>query len=257
MDVPVAYPYTFLLLFIRFTAFALTAPLLRQRFIPPLAKIGLGGLLAFLVTPLSPQAPIPGHDLAFFTALAQEVVAGLLLGFVVMLPIWAVEMAGRLIASAMGMSYATSFSPFSPDTAPPLGEFFLQLAVLFFLAVGGDRLMLLSVARVTRLLPPGQAWFAGDPGVGDLVVRRLVELSNGMLVSAAQLALPIMGAILLSDIALVLIGRAMPRMNAFAQSLPLKVLVGLVTLVLYLPYFWPALLRQMDRANAWLEFLFR
>ncbi len=257
MSISVAYPYTFLLLLVRFTSFALTAPLLRQRFIPAPAKIGLGGLLAFLVTPLAPTPPIPAHDLVFFSALAQEIGVGLLLGFTVMLPLWAVEMAGRLIASAMGMSYATSFSPFSPDTSPPLGQLFLQLAVLMFLAVGGDRIMLLSLVHLSKAIPPGQVIPMLAQVNGDLLVRRLIHLSGEMLLAATQLALPVVGAILLSDVALVLIGRAMPRMNAFAQSLPLKVMVGLVTLVLYLPYFWPMLHGHLTQAGLWMELLFR
>ncbi|MCB0115203.1 MAG: flagellar biosynthetic protein FliR, partial [Caldilineaceae bacterium] len=81
--------------------------------------------------------------------------------------------------------------------------------------------------------------------------------TNQLWLISLQLALPIVGAVLLADLALVLISRAMPRMNAFSLSLPLKVLMGLLVSTFAFPYLWPQLVQVLDRSGQQMLMLFR
>lgn len=257
MSVPIAYPYLFLLLFLRFLAFLVTAPLFSQRTIPLLTKIGLAMLIAFLLAPISPAVEIPNNDLIFLTLVVQEIMIGLLLGFVVFLPILAIGMVGHLITSSMGLSQASSISPLLGEPTPILGQFYLQLAVLIFIVLGIDRVVLLGLKQLVIVLPPGR--FLSDVmlDAGDLLVGRMIDFTNQMWIIGWQLALPTVGAILLADLALVLIGRAMPRMNAFSLSLPLKVMMGLLIVLFSFPYIWPQMVSEVDKSGQLILLLFR
>jgi flagellar biosynthesis protein FliR len=257
MSIPIAYPYLFLLLFLRFLAFFVTAPLFSQRTIPLLVKIGLALLLAFLLAPLSPAVEIPSNDLIFLTLVVQEIMVGLLLGVVVFLPILTIGMIGQLIASAMGLMMGSSISPLLNEPTTTMGQFYLQLAVLIFVVLGLDRVVLLGLKQLVIVLPPGR--FLSDVmlNAGDLLVERILYFTTQMWIISLQLSLPTVGAILLADLALVLIGRAMPRMNAFALSLPLKVLMGLLIVLFSFPYLWPQVLREVDKSGQQILLLFR
>lgn len=257
MSIPIQYPVVFFLLFIRFLAFMVTAPLFSQRTFPVLAKIGLAALVAFLLAPVSPAADLPGDDLYFFTLIVQEILIGLLLGFVVLLPVLTLGLIGQLIASAMGLSYATSISPLFDDASAPLSQFYLQMALLIFVTIRADHVVLLGLKRLVEVAPPGR--FLADVmlDAGDLLVGRILFFTNQLWTISLQLSLPAVGAILLADLALVLISRAMPRMNVFSLSLALKVMMGLLVVTLAFPYLWPHLLREVDKAGQQMVLLFR
>ncbi len=257
MSIPLAYPYAFFLLFIRMLSFLMMAPLFSQRTFPVTAKIGLAGLLAFLLAPVSPVQTIPADDLRFFTLLVQEILIGLVLGFVVLLPILGISMVGQLMTSSMGLSYATSISPLLGESSPAIGQFYQQLALLIFILLRADHAVLLGLKQLSDTIPPGVLLTDVVQNAGDLLVGRLLFFTNQLWVISLQLALPVVGAILLADLALVLIGRAMPRMNAFALSMPLKVMMGLLIGTLTFPYLWPQIMQVIDRAGQQMLLLFR
>lgn len=257
MSIPVEYPYAFFLLFIRFLAFIASAPLFNQRTFPVPAKVGLALLLAFLMAPLSPVPVVAAHTLLFLTLLFQEILVGLLLGFVVLLPLLTIGVIGQLIASAMGLSYATSISPLFDDASPPLGQLYLQLALLIFVLIRADRVVLLGLKHLVEVLPPGQLLSAVMNNAGALLTERMIFFTGQIWSIGMQLALPAIGSILLTDLALVLISRAMPRMNVFSLSLTLKVLMGLLVMLIVFPSLWPQLLAEVDRAGQQMLLLFR
>jgi flagellar biosynthetic protein FliR len=257
MSIPISYPYTFFLLLIRFSAFMVTAPLFNQRTFPVLAKIGFAALLAFLIAPLNPVIEIPATDLLFLTFIIQEVLIGLLLGFVILLPILATGMIGQLISSAMGLSYASSISPIFDESLPSIGQLFTQLALLIFILLRADHMVLLGLKGLVAIAPPGQLLGEMMLNSGELLIDRVIYFTGQLWLVSLQLSLPVVGVILLADLALVLISRAMPRMNAFSLSLSLKILMGLVVVVLFFPHLWPQLLQEIDKTSQQMMVLFR
>lgn len=257
MSIPIQYPYVFFLLFIRFLAFIASAPLFSQRTFPIPAKIGLAALLAFLMAPFSPVPVISEQTVMFFTLLVQEILVGLLMGFAVLLPMLAIGAIGQLAASSMGLSYATSVSPLFEDNSPPLGQFFLQFALLIFISMRADTVVLLGLKRLVEVVPPGILLSDLMLDAGTLLTERLIFFTGQLWSVSLQLALPVVGAILLADLALVLISRAMPRMNVFSLSLSLKLVVGLMVTLIGFPYLWPQLLVEVDKAGQQMLLLFR
>lgn len=257
MSIPLGYPYLFFLLFIRLLAFLAAAPLFNQRIIPMQAKIGLAFLLAFVLAPSAPQVYVPASDIAFFAVMVQEILIGLLLGFTALLPVLAIGLVGTLAAGAMGMSYATSISPIFPESTTPFSQLYTQLAILVFILIRADQVLLLGMKRMVELMPPGHL-LSDVIGLSDgLLIERMIVFTGRLWDVSLQIALPVIGVVLLADLALVLISRAMPRMNVFSQSLPLKVAMGLITIFASLPYFWPQVAAEMDRTGQQMLMLFR
>lgn len=257
MSIPIGYPYLFFLLFVRILAFMATAPFFSQRSVPVQAKIGLAFLLAFVMAPAAPATYLPESDMAFFALIVQEILIGLLLGFTAMLPVLAISLVGTQVASAMGLSYASSISPIFPESTTPFNQLYTQLAILIFLLVRADQVILLGMRRMVELMPPGQLLSNLISRSDGLMISRMILFTSRLWDVSLQLALPMIGVVLLADLALVLISRAMPRMNVFSQSLPLKVAMGLITIFLSLPYFWPQVAHEMDRTGQQMLLLFR
>ncbi len=68
-----------------------------------------------------------------------------------------------------------------------------------------------------------------------------MQLSAGLISAGVKLALPVMAALLLADLAVGLLARVAPQFNLFALEMPVKMMLGLISLALALPVMVPRL----------------
>ncbi len=228
------------LIFVRLLAVLATGPVFGHRAVAAPVKVGLAmGLTYLLMLPMARSiVPFP-DNLTFLMALGAEVLIGVVTGFASMLVFYALEMAGEIVNSEMGFGFATSISPVLPNTGGVVQQFYALLAILIFLAINGHHALLLALPRTFEAAPPGSFVMNG------LVADQLIRLSSAIFLSAVQIALPVLAALLLTDVALALMSRAMPQMNVFALGMPLKVGVGLVALIMTWPLVSPVVQRML------------
>lgn len=229
------------LLFIRILALLFSAPIFGHRSVPALAKIGLAGLLAYLLLQVypGPLAALPDSLGHFLLLTAREVVLGLLVGFVASLIVTGLAMAGTLVGTAMGLNIAHLFSPLTSEPVAVTGQFYTLLAGLIFLSMGGHHWLILATAQTLQFAPVGS--FQPDAQA----LADLIPLSATIFVTALRIALPVFGAVILTDIALALVARAVPQMNVFIVGLSLKGLVALAAMAITLPLAGPTMTQAL------------
>ncbi|MFQ5340569.1 MAG: flagellar biosynthetic protein FliR [Anaerolineae bacterium] len=234
------------LLFVRILALLASAPVFGHRSVPALVKIGLAGLLAYLLLQVSsgPLAPLPGSLGYFLLLTAHEVFLGLLVGFVATLAIIGLTMAGNLVGTEMGLNIANLFSPLTSEPVAVAGQFYTLLVSLIFLSLGGHHWLILAIAQTLHFAPVGT--FQPDARM----LADLIPLSATIFVVALRVALPVFGAIVLTDVALALVARAVPQMNVFMVGLPLKVLVALAAMAVTLPLIGPTMDQMLQDGMA-------
>jgi flagellar biosynthetic protein FliR len=79
-------------------------------------------------------------------------------------------------------------------------------------------------------IPPFGATLAAPIG------EEMIDLSRHMFVIALQLAAPVLVAMVLINLLLAMLGRAVAQVNVFILSFPITIVGGLVVLGLALPY---------------------
>ena len=85
-------------------------------------------------------------------------------------------------------------------------------------------------------------------------LRALVEWGGSIFSFSLALSLPLLSALLLTNLALGILTRPAPQLTIFAVGFPLTILIGILGLVLALPYFAPTLERLfMDGLAAMLR----
>jgi len=72
-------------------------------------------------------------------------------------------------------------------------------------------------------------------------------LASTLFTIALSIAMPIMGTLLLLDVALAIIARAVPQVQVFFVGAPLKMALGLVTLILALPWMAGYMVDRLGR----------
>ena len=207
------------------------APVLGNTSLPVSLKLGLGVLLALIMAPLVPAMPAADPlSLAGFLILLQEMLIGLAMGFSIRIVFAAVEMAGELSSLTMGLGFATFFDPQSQGQSSAISQFMALLASMAFLAVNAHLVLLSALAESFVTLP-----ISALP-VGGAGFKQLADWGGKIFSSGVQLSLPIVAALLITNIALGILTRAAPQLNLFGIGFPITLGVGFLMLMIALPY---------------------
>lgn len=232
----------------RILALIASAPVIGNPSVPASVKIGLGLFITLLMVPLLPSPP--GTDPASASGLlilAQQVLIGLAMGLAMHIVFHAAEMAGEFIGLQMGLGFATLYDASVPGMIPVIGQYLGIVISLAFLAVDGHVLALSALVESFQVLPLAPLSAASG-------LRALVEWSGNIFSYSLTLSLPLLAALLITNLALGVLTRAAPQLNIFAVGFPLTILVGILVLYLSLPYFTPTFERMfMDGFTAMLR----
>ena len=218
----------FLLVFVRAISWIIVAPPFSMRAIPIQVKLGLAGALAVASGPgLAPQS-VALETVPMIGATLMQVAIGLLLGFLTMMFISAVQAAGEMIDLFGGFSISTAFDPMSNSSAGVFGRFYHLLALTLLFAVNGHLLLVKGFMTSFDAVP-----------LSGLAMTNLSEIFidtiGRFLLAAIEIAAPLLAVLFLAEIALGLLSRAAPQMNVFALGFSLKILVALGLAGLALP----------------------
>ena len=237
MDLPYEilelYFYSFLVILIRITSFFFTAPIFGGQTYPAQAKIGLGALVSAIVLIVSgpTSAAIPDTLIDTVILVAGEVAFGLTLGYSVSLVFAGIQIGGMLMGYQMGFAVANVLDPISNDQVSIIGQYLFLFAILYFLAMDAHHILIKGIADSFILAP------AGSFSVQQGSVAMIVDVFSRMFWLGLKVAMPVVGVILLVDVALGIIAKTVPQMNVFIVGLPLKSLLGMIILALAFPFF--------------------
>ncbi|MCG3210084.1 MAG: hypothetical protein FOGNACKC_03713 [Anaerolineae bacterium] len=255
MPTPLQFLNLFLI-FVRVLAVLMTAPLFSNRVIPTLVKIGFAAIFSLIMLPLPVTASAQhlaaiANSLTMFTlAVAQEVLLGVLMGFVANLVFIAVEIAASMMGLQAGFKAGEIFNPFTNSSSSALDQFYTLVAIALFLAVNGHHMLITAMVRTFELTPPGT--FALE----QISLDRLLAIFNQSFGTGVLLALPVVGTLLLTDVGLGLVARVVPQIQVFFVGLPLKVGLGFLTLALTMSITLPVirdLFSNISRNILWIS----
>ena len=229
------------LILIRLSCIVMTAPVFGYKGVPIIIKISLTGLLAFILFPLLvEQLPVylqtgPLDGLLLAIAISREILVGIIIGFMSNMVFWVITMGAGLASLHMGFQTASLFNPFAEVTTSAVEQFTSILALGLFLSINGHHLLLQAFKYSFTVVP------IGTFVISEFTVEHIVNISGYLFLTAVQFSMPIMGVLLLMDIGMGLVARAVPQIQVFFLGLPLKIGVGLLSFALSLTFILPLL----------------
>lgn len=212
-----------------------SSPILGNRQIPVRIKVGLSILLAIIIVPdigTMPQVAIGSPQ--GILILIQQIIIGVAMGFTMRLIFTAVEMAGELAGLQMGLGFASFYDPINAVHSAIIAQWLGIIAALAFLSINGHLYMISALAESFQTLPVGSMM----PVKG---LYGVASWGGSIFAYALQISLPILTALLITNIALGILTRAAPQLNLFAVGFPITLAIGFFVLALSMPYFAPML----------------
>ena len=223
----VAYAYPLA----RILAFIAAAPLWSTAGIPRRTRLILGFGITIAIAPALPAMPaVAPASLAGLWILAQQMLIGIGMGFAARIIFAAVDLAGEFIGMQMGLGFATSYDPLNSSQTPVISEFIGLIGLLLFLSLNGHLIYVATLAQSFNAIPVGP----NPLGAGSWL--NLAELGSKIFSSGLLIALPVVVALMITNIALAVLTRAAPQLNIFALGFPLTLTGGFVALAISMDY---------------------
>jgi flagellar biosynthetic protein FliR len=213
---------TWFVIFVRFGAYMVLFPVTASQSIPVLVRLGFAAVSAFVIVPLVPAVSLhdaPLHRL--FGMLFMEVSTGLTLGLLARFLFYAVEIAGSLIATESGLMLSSNFNPITASFGSAPGALLHWMTIVLLLSLNLHHWMIIGLERSYEIIP------AGGAHLSELLLTDIVARASGMFVIALQMTAPILAASFLVTLIFSLLGRAVPQMNVFSESFPVRSVAGL------------------------------
>ncbi|MGL5269783.1 MAG: flagellar biosynthetic protein FliR [Selenomonadaceae bacterium] len=224
----------FLLVLTRVSGIFLLAPFFGSLNIPVYIRAGTAFAIAMVLFPVIDQQgipQIPQSVVGYMLAVIVELIVGWLIGFVAYITFAAIHMAGKLLDMQVGFAVVNVVDPTSGQQIPLLGSFLYNLGIIIFLVTNGHHMVISGLFESFQMIPVLGATF--DLSISDL----MVDLTGGIFVTGMKIALPVLFAILLTDVGLGVLARTMPQMNIFVVGIPAKIVIGLFVLSIALPFY--------------------
>jgi len=207
------------------------APVFGNTAVPSLVKLTLGVLLAAIVAPTIPAIPaVDPTSWAGILIAGQEMLIGMAMGFSMRLVFAAIEFGGELASSTMGFSFASFFDPNSAGRSSAVSQFMALVATMAFLAMNAHLVLVQVLVESFFTLP-----ISGTP-MSLAAPLEMVRWGGRIFSAGLQLTLPIVAALLITNVALAILTRAAPQLNLFGIGFPVTLGAGLLVLSLTLPY---------------------
>src|SRR4051812_44089709 len=216
---------TFVLVFFRLAGMMAFAPLFGSTKIPRRVKVLLVLVLTFGMFPNVPRPHLPDSIWELAVGIGGELCFGIAMGMAMSFTFVAAQWAGEMIGQQMGLNISEVFDPQYGGHGSLVGDMYFMLALVVFLALGGHHAVLTAVHQSSGPLP------LLSLGVDEPVVALLVGLLKTATGLAVQLAAPMLVTMLVVDLALGLVGRAMPQFNVMQAGVSVRTILGMVVVI--------------------------
>jgi len=215
----------------RVGAMVMVAPVFGNDLMPVRIRVFFGLALTVAILPAVGEVPAVDPLSAEGVMISvQQVLIGLIMGFMLLMAVNVVVVAGESMALAMGLGFATMVDPQTGMSVPVLSQVMLVIVTLVFLGMGGHLMLIELTAESFAAMP------IAAEGVGREAFFEVASWAAQMFAGAVLIALPVVTVLLIINLALGVMTRAAPQMNVFSVGLPITMLVGpVLVLGLVLP----------------------
>ena len=226
-----AYFLALFLIFLRITSFFIITNVFFPKGTPITLKAIFSLIFSFALLGGINYSNIEGITSNYYLIIYMffEVTNGLILGLISNIAFGVLLMAGSLIDVHIGLSMLNTIDPNSETSTTITGNLLHYVALVIFFIINGHHMLIKSLIESFILLPIGKGLFYGD------TMMTMIEIIANYFVIGLKIAIPIVLIILLADVCMGLISRAVPQINVMILGMPVKMLIGIIAISVSLP----------------------
>lgn len=244
------YVVGFVLLFFRFGALFLAAPIFSHQNIPMNIKATMAFFFTIVFYSSMPPLEIEINIATIILAILSELFFGLAIGVILLLAYNVITFAGGQISFMMGFSMASAIDPQSGVSMPIISQFLSLLGLMILLSIDLHHWLLLFIDGSLSAIPLGG--FLMEKNLFDYTI----QAASNMFLVGFMIAFPIVALTFLQDIIFGMLMKTMPQFNLLVIGFPIKIAVAFMVLIATLTATMLILKTQMQDAFNYLEMFF-
>jgi flagellar biosynthetic protein FliR len=222
------YVIVAILVFTRMAAMFGIMPIFNAKNTPVLTKVWFIFFMTIIILPY--QVEIFNLDVDSFLQLGGimviESLIGFAMGLITLVAMNVFYLAGSLVDRNIGFAMVSVVGIEDESQVPVTANLYYIFAMMIFLLTNVHHQLIRVVVASYETMPLGS-----NPIIG-LMIYDYVGILHYTFITGFQMASPFIITILIANILLGLLSKAMPGMNVFMIGMPLKILVGLFLLSL-------------------------
>ncbi len=223
---------TFLLILLRLGIVMTFLPLFGSKNLPAHFKVGLIVALSLLLTPVVHTVVGSGSGRVWTEEdipmmVVKEVIFSFVLALTVRFIFYAVDTAGQVIATSMGLSMATVFNP-EIGQSTEVARLYGIVAFLLFLGMNAHHYFIYAFITSFEHVAIGGADTRSLVGAG-------IALSGRIFTLAVKLAAPVITVVMITNMLLGMLSKLIPQFNVFFVGYPIYITMGYLVMLLGLP----------------------
>ncbi|MGG7176566.1 fused FliR family export protein/FlhB family type III secretion system protein [Clostridium paraputrificum] len=226
-----AYFLALTFIFIRLTAFFLVAKVFFPSGTPPILKGVLGLILSFAIISGIDYNSILDISNNYMLAiyLVNEVLSGLILGYITDLVFEVAKMAGGFMDMQIGLSMMNMMDPTSKTNVTILANITYFISMVIFFVIDGHHVLIKLLIQSFNIVP------LGHTVVFEQTFPTILDAFVTYFIIGVKIAIPLVLIIIITDLCMGLVSRTVPALNVMILGMPVKMIVGLMTFVALLP----------------------
>ncbi|MBU1101672.1 MAG: flagellar biosynthetic protein FliR [Bacteroidetes bacterium] len=222
-----------IMIFLRvFSAFA-TAPIFGHQSIPVTIKVFLAMMISYIIGlslhDINVNIPLDIWSMSLIGI--KEVLTGTIIGFSLNFIFYGISFAGHIMGFQMGLAISQIFDPVTEMSGNVVGEILVFAAFMVFFIINGHHYIIQALAYSFRIIPVGGAQLTGT------LTGILIDYSAGIFVLAIKISSPILISFFLVQVAEGILARALPQMQVFFVTQPIKLGLGFVLISMIIPIY--------------------
>lgn len=231
--------FVFALALIRMSGLVIVAPFFSSQLAPLRFRAGMAIFMALAVLPTARESfaalqytSLNAGDMIMLAV--QEMAVGTAIGFFSTVIFFAAQLAGDIAGQQIGFSMTNVVDPFSNTEISLIGYLLSQVGALIFLLLNLHLYLILLLQWSYSVIGIG-AWRA-LPYIRSCVENVGIQVDE-MFIASLKLSMPIITVMMMMSVMVGFVTRTMPQMNIMVLEMPVKILVGLVSVMFLMPAF--------------------
>ncbi|MBY0586631.1 flagellar biosynthetic protein FliR [bacterium] len=245
------------LVFMRIYGLVLFMPIFSSQTLPVTFRFYLVFAISILLVPtVSPPVAFASSTMVSMgVTMMGELAVGAVIGSLVHFVFSALQLAGQVAGTQLGLALAGISNPQFDDQAATTSVVYATIASLAFFITGLDREVFRILLDTFQVIPLGQV------AVEDSLLPFVLSVFGQSMILAVRIAAPVTIALFLAELAMAFVGRTVPQLNILSIGFSVRIMLGLMLTLaglsevgdIFCDYLVDAMAQVTDTLDQWLS----
>lgn len=196
---------------------------------PKVFKVVFSVFISLILSPFIPvDANVNSLNQIIIYAL-METLTGLIFGFITNMCFNSLKTAGSLIDQQLGLSMASIYDPNTNTQSTLVENILYWIGIIIFFSMNGHHYLIEGIQNSFNLVKIGQPILNGN-------FDYIINVFTQCFIIGFKIAVPMILSLVVAELLIGFISKSVPQLNVMIIGMPLKLLIGIIFLMIALPF---------------------